>query len=113
MAIDSEVLEEGGSMTASIKVTNTGKLAGDEVVQLYIRDVDSKDPRPLKDLRGFDRFNLKPGESRSLSFEINEELLAYWNIDSQKYSATKGMFEIMIGSSSRDEDLTKLEIMVK
>lgn len=113
MTIDSEVLEEGGSLTASIKVTNTGKLAGDEVVQLYIRDVDSKDPRPIKDLRGFDRFNLAPGESRSLSFEINEELLAYWNVESQKYSATKGMYEIMIGSSSRDEDLTKLEIVVK
>lgn len=63
--------------------------------------------------RGFDRFNLTTGESRILSFEINEELLAYWNIESQKYSATKGMYEIMIDSSSMDEDLTKLEIMAK
>ncbi|MCF8381026.1 MAG: glycoside hydrolase family 3 C-terminal domain-containing protein [Bacteroidales bacterium] len=113
MQLESSVLEEGGSVTVSVKVSNSGKLAGDEVVQMYIRDVDSKEPRPVKDLRGFDRFRLEPGESRVVSFEINEELLAYWNSESHSYKPTKGMYEIMIGSSSRDEDLTKVELMLR
>ena len=111
--LDSEVLEGDQAVIVSVNVKNTGKLAGEEVVQLYIRDVDARDPRPVKDLRGFERIRLEPGESRTLEFELTPRALAYWNIEKHDYVPTKGLYEVMVGSSSADKDLTKLELVVK
>ena len=110
--LDSESLEGEEVVTLSVSVKNTGKRSGEEVVQLYIKDLDAKDPRPLKDLRGFERIMLDPGESETLHFEIDAKLLSYWNVEKKAYLPTPGMYEIMVGSSSRNEDLTKLNLIV-
>lgn len=96
----------------TLEVTNAGKIAGDEIVQLYIRDVVSSVTRPVKELKGFARITLKPGETKKVSFDITPEKLAFHNID-MKYVVEPGDFEIMTGSSSRDEDLQKTVLKVE
>lgn len=91
-------------VTVSIDVTNTGNREGDEIVQLYIRDEYSSATRPVKELKDFKRVSLKNGERKTVSFQITPDKLAYYNAD-MKYGVEKGTFKIMIGSSSRDEDL--------
>jgi beta-glucosidase len=95
----------------TVEVTNTGKVAGDEIVQLYIRDVVSTVTRPVKELRGFARISLKPGETRKVTFDITPEKLAFHNLD-MKFVVEPGDFEIMTGPSSRDEDLQKTVLTV-
>jgi beta-glucosidase len=100
------------STNVSVEVTNTGKTAGDEIVQMYIRDKVSSVTRPVKELKGFQRISLKPGETKTVTLEITPEKLAFHNVDI-KFVVEPGEFEIMIGSSSRDEDLTKVILHVK
>lgn len=99
------------STKVTVDVKNTGKIAGDEIVQLYIRDVVSSVTRPVKELKGFARISLKPGETKKVTFEITPGKLAFHNID-MKYVVEPGDFEIMTGSSSRDEDLHKTLLTV-
>jgi len=100
------------AITVSVEVKNTGAIAGQEVVQLYIADKSSSDPRPIKDLRGFQRIYLNAGESKKIDFEITTKELAYWNIVQQAYVPTVGTYDILIGSSSSDDDLQKLTLNV-
>ena len=100
-----------GSVKVKVEVTNTGKLAGDEIVQMYIRDKVSSVTRPVKELRGFKRISLKPKETKIVTLDIKPEHLAFHNID-MKYIVEPGEFEIMVGSSSRDEDLLKTILRV-
>ena len=95
-----------------VDVTNTGPVAGDEVVQMYIRDKVSSVTRPVKELKGFKRITLEPGQTETVTLEIVPEHLAFYNID-MKYVVEPGEFEIMIGNSSRDEDLQKIVLRVK
>ncbi|MFH1198178.1 MAG: glycoside hydrolase family 3 N-terminal domain-containing protein [bacterium] len=95
-----------------VDVTNTGKRAGAEVVQMYIRDVFSSVTRPVKELKGFERISLKPGETLTVSIDITPEKLAFTNID-KKFVVEPGDFEIMIGNSSQDSDLKKIMLNVK
>jgi len=92
-------------------IENTGKRSGTEVVQMYIRDMVSSVTRPVKELKGFKKVFLKPGESKTLEIPIMPELLAFTNIE-KEFKVEPGDFEIMIGSSSRDEDLTKVILSV-
>jgi beta-glucosidase len=89
------------TLTASVTVTNSGAVAGKEVVQLYIRDVVGSTTRPVKELKGFEKIELKPGESRTVQFRITPEDLKFYNYDLQ-YDWEAGDFEIMIGGNSRD-----------
>jgi beta-glucosidase len=98
--------------TVSVKVTNTGKNNGDEVVQMYIRDKISSVTRPVKELKGFKRITLEPGKSKTVNFEITPELLSFYDIN-MEYTVEPGEFEIMIGNSSRDEDLQKIILTVE
>src|SRR5690606_4381696 len=82
-------------------VKNTGSVAGDEVCQLYIRDMLASVSRPVMELKGFQRIHLKPGESKLLHFEIGPELLRMLDKD-LKEVVEPGAFRIMIGTSSRD-----------
>jgi beta-glucosidase len=100
-----------GSTTVSVDVANTGAREGSEVVQMYIRDCVSSVTRPVKELKGFQRVFLKPGETATVSFDITPELLAFYDID-MKYVVEPGDFQIMIGTSSRDADLQKLTLTV-
>jgi beta-glucosidase len=94
-----------------IDLTNTGKFAGEEVVQMYIHDVVSTVTRPVKELRGFQRVRLEPGESKTVALTISPEHLAFTNID-RELVVEPGEFEIMVGNSSRDEDLKKVILKV-
>ena len=100
-------LKGAQTLKASVSVTNTGKLAGKETVQLYIRDVVGSVTRPVKELKGFEKISLNPGESKTVEFSITPEDLKFYNYD-LKYVWEPGQFEIMIGSNSRD--LKKLSI---
>jgi beta-glucosidase len=100
------------STTVSVEVTNTGPWAGDEVVQMYIRDCVSSVTRPVKELKGFRRITLKPGQTETVDLDITPEHLAFYNID-MDYVVEPGTFEIMIGSSSRDCDLQRVMLTVR
>jgi beta-glucosidase len=99
------------STTVLIDVANSGPLAGEEVVQLYIRDLVSSVTRPVKELKGFKKINLEAGESRTVSLPILPENLAFTDIN-MNHSVEPGEFEIMVGNSSRDEDLQTVMLEV-
>jgi beta-glucosidase len=88
-------------LTASVTISNTGTVAGKEVVQLYIRDMVGSISRPVKELKGFQKIELKAGETKTVSFSISPDLLKFYN-SNLKYDWEPGEFEIMIGSNSRD-----------
>ena len=92
-------LSESGSIEATVRVTNSGKRDGVEVVQLYIRDLVGTSTRPVKELKGFRRVALKAGESKDVTFTIDASLLKYYNYDLQ-YVCEPGDFDVMIGGSS-------------
>lgn len=94
-------LKPGGSMTASVTVTNTGDREGKEVVQLYIRDVVGSVTRPVMELKGFQKIAFKPGETKTVTFRITEEDLKFYNSD-LKFVAEPGEFRVFIGTNSRD-----------
>jgi len=100
------------STSVLVEVSNIGNRAGDEVMQMYIRDKVSSVTRPVKELKGFQRISLEPGQKKTLSLQITPEHLAFYNID-MKYVVEPGEFEIMIGNSSRDEDLQKVVLRVR
>ncbi len=104
-------IKTNGSTRVLADVTNTGKREGAEVVQMYIRDVVSSATRPIKELKGFQKVTLRPGETKTVAFEITPELLAFYDVN-MKYVVEPGEFSIMVGSSSRNEDLAKVALTV-
>ncbi|WP_184543741.1 glycoside hydrolase family 3 N-terminal domain-containing protein [Mucilaginibacter sp. FT3.2] len=90
-----------GSVNVSVNIKNTGKAEGTEVVQLYLRDVIASVTTPVKSLKGFKRINLKPGESGTIKFKIDNKELMLWNRQ-MKQVVEPGEFKVMIGSSSED-----------
>ena len=104
-------IKRNGSTRVLAEVKNTGKRAGAEVVQMYIRDLVSSVTRPVKELKGFQKVFLKPGETKSVEIEISPESLAFYDIN-MKYVVEPGEFEIMVGNSSRANDLQKVVLRV-
>jgi beta-glucosidase len=100
--IASKKINTKGQVTVNVTVENTGKLKGDEVVQLYVHDVVSSVKRPAKELRGFKRISLNPGEKQNLTFTIPADKLAFYDEKTHGFIVEPGMFDIMIGSSSED-----------
>jgi beta-glucosidase len=96
-------------VTVTADVRNTGSRAGDEVVQLYIRDDVSSVTRPVEELKGFQRVTLAPGETRTVSFEVTPRSLQFWNTDMHRV-VEPGTFTIMVGSSSVDLKKTSLTV---
>ncbi len=94
-------LKGAEKLIARVTVTNSGKFAGEEVVQLYLRDIVSSNTRPLKELKGFQKILLQPGESRELSFEITTDLLKFYD-HNLRYDWEPGEFTVFIGTNSRD-----------
>jgi beta-glucosidase len=99
--LSQQVLKPGEKITASIMVQNTGQYDGEEVVQLYIRDMVGSVTRPVKELKGFQKIFLKAGESKIVSFEISTDDLRFYN-SQLKYVYEPGDFKVFIGSNSRD-----------
>jgi beta-glucosidase len=101
-----------GKVTVSVDVKNTGKVAGDEVVQLYVHDVVASVKRPTKELRGFERITLKPGETKTVTIIVPVEKLSFYDEKTHGFIVEPGMFDIMIGSSSEDIRLQdKIEVV--
>jgi beta-glucosidase len=100
-----------GSTQVLVDVTNTGKREGTEVVQMYIRDLVSSVTRPVKELKGFKKILLQPGETKTVALDITPESLAFYDIN-MKFIVEPGDFEIMVGNSSRDADLLKVTLTV-
>ncbi len=86
----------------TVEVTNVGKVAGDEVVQLYVRDLVASVEMPLAELKGFQRIHLAPGETKTVEFTLRAADLAFYDVDAQRFVAEPGNFEVRVGSSSRD-----------
>ena len=93
-----------GILSVSVNVKNVGEIAGDEIVQLYISDKYSSITRPVKELKAYQRVSLKPGESKEIVFELNKSAFAYYDSE-MNYVVEAGDFDILVGNSSRDEDL--------
>ena len=100
-----------GSTQVSATVTNTGDRAGAEVVQLYIRDLYSSVTRPVRELKGFRKITLQPGESRTVTFDVTPKHLQFYDID-KALVVEPGTFELYVGTSSRLEDLQRIELEV-
>ena len=101
ISLSQSSMDMQGMITASVDVSNTGLLPGGEVVQLYIRDLVGSTTRPVKELKGFERIYLQPGQTRTVTFKIAPEMLKFYNYDLQ-YVIEPGDFQVMIGSNSRD-----------
>ncbi len=104
-------INRDGSTRVLADVTNTGARVGAEVVQMYIRDLVSSVTRPIKELKGFQKVELQPGETKTVAFDITPESLAFYDVN-MKRVVEPGEFEIMIGNSSRDSDLQKVILTV-
>ena len=101
LSLSSDKLRSGGKIEARVTVTNTGSRAGDEIVQMYIHDTAASIARPIKELKGFRRIHLEPGEQHTVTFEVDEELLKFYNAD-LRYVAEPGEFTLMVGPNSED-----------
>lgn len=101
-SIDSRSMTREGSLTVSVKVTNTGSREGKETVQLYIGDRKASLPRPVKELKGFEKVSLKPGESTLVSFTIDSGDLSYFDPERHEWIAEPGTFDAYIAAASDD-----------
>jgi beta-glucosidase len=110
LRVSPEKIGPQGKATVNVDVTNTGSLAGDAVVELYIRDVVSSVARPVKELKGFRRVRLQPGEKRTVEFPLTSSALAVYNEDMHRV-VEPGVFKIMVGASSEELTTTELEVI--
>ncbi|MEM2410421.1 MAG: beta-glucosidase BglX [Thermofilaceae archaeon] len=101
LRVEPEKVEPGGTVTISFELANAGEREGDEVAQLYVRDVVASVTRPVMELKGFKRVTLKPGERRRIVFKLPTQLLAFYGRD-MKPRIEAGLYEVMVGSSSAD-----------
>jgi beta-glucosidase len=97
-----ETLRSNGAITVRVDVTNTGASVGDEVVQLYVQHLGSAVERPIKDLRGYRRVTLRPGETRTVELPLKGSSLAYWNPDTHRWVVEAEPLRIQVGASSAD-----------
>ncbi|MGK6352657.1 beta-glucosidase BglX [Parapedobacter sp. DT-150] len=101
VALSADTLPRGGKLQVRVQVTNTGDYAGEEVVQLYLRDLVGSVTRPVKELKGFQKIRLAPGASQEVVFELSEEDLKFYNAELD-YVAEPGEFAVFVGTNSRD-----------
>ncbi|WP_261380573.1 fibronectin type III-like domain-contianing protein [Neobacillus bataviensis] len=101
LAVNSPEVTKESLVTISIDVSNTGLRAGEEVVQLYISDVVASRVRPVKELKGFKKINLQPGERQTVTFEIDINSLGFYN-EAMEYIIEPGLFKVFIGSNSQE-----------
>ncbi len=112
LTLSASEIAKDGTVKASVTVTNSGKMDGTEIVQLYIRDRFSCVTRPVKELKDFARVELKAGESKTVEFEITPDKLEFYDLDMNRV-VEAGEFIVMVGSSSADEDLKTASFVVK
>lgn len=110
--LQTKTISATDTLNITVEVTNTGKYTGAEVVQLYLRDIVSSVTRPMKQLKDFKRVELKPGETKQISFTLTPEKLSFYDRD-MNFIVEPGKFEVMVGNSSMDKDLKKINFEVK
>lgn len=111
MKLSANQINFTGKLKVTVDVANTGNFDGEEVVQLYVRDMVGSVTRPVKELKGFEKIALKKGEKKTVTFEISEEDLRFYNID-MEFTAEPGDFEVFVGGSSATEMKDKF-VLVK
>lgn len=102
ISVDKKEITDNDVVNVTVKIKNVGNLTGKEIVQLYVRDVESSVIRPEKELKAFEKVELKPGEEKSITFVLDKRAFAYFNVDIKDWYVEEGEFEILIGKSSRD-----------
>ena len=102
LRLSQKKLSSDGSVTASVDITNIGRRAGEEVVELYIHDLHPKIDKPVRELKGFSKIALQPGETKTVQFTIHPRDLAYFDTPDHQWKTDAGKYEIEIGASSRD-----------
>jgi beta-glucosidase len=112
LRLENAVIPPDGSTRALVDVANTGARKGTEVVQLYVRDLVSSVTRPVKELRGFKKVSLEPGESTTVALAVTPESLSFHDVDRREV-VEPGEFTIMVGSSSRDRDLLRTTLRIE
>ena len=101
LSLSSPKMKKGKAIEATVTVTNVGSRSGEEIVQLYIRDLVSSVTRPVKLLKGFSKVSLAPGESKTVTFTIDDQMLSFWRHD-MTFGTEEGDFKVMVGGSSDD-----------
>ncbi|MNW46644.1 Thermostable beta-glucosidase B [compost metagenome] len=102
LKVSRKEMKDTESVTVTVDVKNAGESAGKEIVQLYVKDVASSVIRPEKELKGFEKIELQPGEVKTVSFLLNKRAFAYYNVELKDWHVETGDFEILIGKSSKD-----------
>jgi beta-glucosidase len=110
LRLSSQRIPLNGKLTVSVDVRNTGSRVGDEVVQLYLRDLVASVSRPVKELKGFQRITLQPGETRRVEFLVGAEQLGLWNRE-MRFVVEPGEFQVMVGANSEAVIETKFEVV--
>jgi len=107
LTLSGSEVKAGNTLEARVQIENTGSRAGAEVVQLYLHDVEASLDRPQKELKGFSRVELQPGESQTVTFTLDQRAMSFFEPDRDDWVAEAGDFEVLIGASSRDIRLTQ------
>jgi beta-glucosidase len=102
LRVSRPTMKEGEKLEVTLQLKNSGARAGAEVVQLYVRDVEASLDRPEKELKGFRRLMLQPGETQTVAFELDESALSFFDPSRKDWVAEPGAFEVLVGASSRD-----------
>jgi len=116
LTIDKDEITDQLNLTVSLKVKNTGNIKGKEIIQLYVRDTDSTVIKADKELKGFVKIELEPGQEKEVSFTLDKRSFAYYNTDIKDWYVESGEYQILVGSSSRDiklEETVEVESTVK
>ena len=112
LQLSARSIRPGGRLTVSVEVENTGKRAGDEVAQLYVRDVAASVTRPVKELRGFERVTLQPGQKKRVEFAVGPEQLGFYNRE-MRFTVEPGAFKVIVGTNSVDGLEASFEVVEK
>ena len=107
ITISDDNIKDTDTVTVTVDVTNTGDVFGKEVVQLYVSPKNNKIIRPVKELKGFEKIALEPGETKTVSFILNKRSFAYWNMDIHDWHVESGKYDILIGKSVSDIVLSR------
>ncbi|PNS01446.1 glycosyl hydrolase family 3 [Petrotoga miotherma DSM 10691] len=102
LTIDKREINDNETLNVKVKVKNTGNIRGKEIIQLYVKDIESKVNRPEKELKGFEKIQLEPGEEKTVIFTLDKRAFAYYNTEIKDWYVESGEFELLVGKSSKD-----------
>ncbi|MCX6245027.1 MAG: glycoside hydrolase family 3 C-terminal domain-containing protein [Bacteroidetes bacterium] len=102
ITVSGSIIKAGSPVTVTFEVTNTGSREGAEVAQVYVRDIEASVPRPVKELKEFRKIWLKPGKTVKVSIKLKPEAFSFYDVTTKSWKIEPGLFEILIGSSSRN-----------